>query len=141
LVGWRMISADQQCTLVQISLGTPYTANATREAVQRMDAVVKKRLAADGVHGLKVHATGAAGIGRDLTKATGDSLDHTTWATIILVIVVLLAVYRSPLLALVPLISIACSVWVSLNLLALMTKIPGVHLVNISKIFAVVILY
>ncbi len=141
LVGWRMISADQQCTLVQISLETPYTANATREAVQRMDAVVKKRLAADGVHGLLVHATGSAGIGRDLTKACVDSLDHTTWATIILVVVVLLAVYRAPLLALVPLMTIAVSVWVSLNLLAVMTLIPGVHLVNISKIFAIVILY
>ena len=53
----------------------------------------------------------------------------------------MLAVYRSPLLTLVPLVTIAFSVWVSLNLLALMTKIPGVHLVNISKIFAIVILY
>jgi RND superfamily putative drug exporter len=141
LVGWRMISADQQCTLVQISLGTPYTANATREAVQRMDAAVQKRLAADRIEGLHVYATGSAGIGRDLTKAAGDSLDHTTWATIILVVVVLLAVYRAPLLALVPLLTIAISVWVSLKLLALMTLIPGVHLVNISKIFAIVILY
>src|ERR1019366_312551 len=56
-------------------------------------------------------------------------------------VVVLLAVYRAPLLALVPLITIAISVWVSLKLLAMMTMIPGVHLVNISKIFAIVILY
>src|SRR5205807_382650 len=34
LVGWRMISADQQCTLIQISLGTPYLANATQHAVE-----------------------------------------------------------------------------------------------------------
>lgn len=141
LIGWRMISADQQCTLVQISLETPYTANATREAVLRMDDVAQKRLAADHLHGLHVHATGSAGIGRDLTKACADSLDHTTWATIILVIVVLLAVYRAPLLAMVPLVTIAISVWVSLKVLALMTLIPGVHLVNISKIFAIVILY
>jgi RND superfamily putative drug exporter len=141
LIGWRMISADQQCTLVQISLDSPYTANATRAAVQRMDAVVKERLAAAHVQGLVVHATGSAGIGRDLTRAAADSLDHTTWATILLVVVVLLLVYRAPLLALVPLVTIAISVWVSLKLLAIMTLIPGVHLVNISKIFAIVILY
>lgn len=141
LIGWRMTSADQQCTLVQVSLETPYTANATREAVQRMDAMVQKRLEVENITGLRVNATGSAGIGRDLTKACGDSLDHTTWATIILVVVVLLAVYRAPLLALIPLMTIAISVWVSLKLLAIMTLIPGVHLVNISKIFAIVILY
>src|SRR5579862_5756447 len=92
LVGWRMVSADQQCTLIQVSLGTPYLANATREAVEGMDAVVKKRLADASPTGLQIHMTGSAGIGRDLTKAAGDSLDHTTWATIILVIVVLFAV-------------------------------------------------
>lgn len=141
LVGWRMISSDQQCTLIQVSLGTPYMANATQHAVEGMDVVVKKRLAGVNTNGLQVHTTGSAGIGRDLTKACGDSLDHTTWATIILVIVVLLAVYRAPLLALVPLVTIAISVWVSMKLLAMMTLLPGVHLVNISKIFAIVILY
>jgi putative drug exporter of the RND superfamily len=140
IVGWRMISADQQCTLVQVSLETPYMAIGTKNTVEIMDEVVKKRCAG-GPTGLQVHTTGSAGIGRDLTKAAGDSLDHTTWATIILVVVVLLCVYRAPLLALVPLVTIAISVWVSLKLLAIMTLLPGVHLVTISKIFAIVILY
>jgi RND superfamily putative drug exporter len=141
LVGWRMISSDQQCTLIQVSLGTPYLAIATQQGVERMEEVVTRRLSSTKHDGLQVHTTGSAGIGRDLTKAAGDSLDHTTWATIILVIVVLLCVYRAPLLALVPLFTIAISVWVSLKLLAIMTLLPGVHLVTISKIFAIVILY
>lgn len=141
LIGWRMISGDQHCTLIQVSLPTPYMASATKNAVEKLDAVVKKRLAATDLAGLQVHTTGSAGVGRDLTTVAGDSLEHTTWATILLVIVVLLAVYRAPLLALVPLATIAISVWVSLKLLALMTMIPGVHLVSISKIFAIVILY
>jgi RND superfamily putative drug exporter len=141
LVGWRMVSTDQQCTLVQVSLSTPYLALTTMQVVDRMDAAVKQRLDSLELDCLQVHTTGSAGIGRDLTRVCGDSLDHTTWATIILVVVVLLCVYRAPLLALVPLLTIAISVWVSLKLLAMMTLIPGVHLVNISKIFAIVILY
>ena len=140
-VGFRMLSHDRQCTLIQVSLKSPYLALATQQTVERIVEVVKKRLDTIDLNGLQVHITGSAGIGRDLTKAAGDSLDHTTWATVILVIIVLLAVYRAPLLALVPLVTIAISVWVSLKLLALMTLIPGVHLVNISKIFAIVILY
>ncbi len=66
-----------------------------------------------------VHVTGPAGIGRDLIAASADSLDSTTLATVILVVVILLLVYRAPLLALVPLVTIAVSVWVALKILAL----------------------
>ena len=140
LLGFRLVSPDQQCTLIMVSLETPYLAVATSKAVEKAEATLKARLA-EYPHGPQVFATGAAGIGRDLGKASLHGLDGTTWATIILVVVVLLAVYRAPLLALIPLATIALSVWVSLNLLACMTQIPGVHLVNISKIFAIVILY
>jgi RND superfamily putative drug exporter len=60
---------------------------------------------------------------------------------VVLVVVILLLVYRAPLLALVPLVTIAGSVFVALKLLALCTLIPGFYLVNISKVFAVVMLY
>src|SRR5207249_1948542 len=74
-------------------------------------------------------------------RASADSLEGTTLATVALVVVVLLLVYRAPLLALVPLVTIGVAVWVAVKTLALMTLIPGVHLVNISKIFAIVMLY
>jgi RND superfamily putative drug exporter len=140
LLGFRLVSPDQQCTLLMVSLETPYLAAATTQAVDKAEAAVKARLA-EFPQGPRVFTTGAAGIGRDLGKASLHGLDGTTWATIILVVVVLLAVYRAPVMALIPLATIAIAVWVSLNLLACMTKIPGVHLVNISKIFAIVILY
>lgn len=141
LVGARLISPDQQCTLIPVSLGTPYLAVSTLHAVDRAGDVVRKRLESLGSDAPALYTTGAAGVGHDLTKACGSSLENTTWATILLVIVVLLGVYRAPLMALIPLATIACSVWVALNLLAMMTLLPGVHLVNISKIFAIVILY
>ncbi|MFO0864302.1 MAG: MMPL family transporter [Gemmataceae bacterium] len=140
LLGFRLVSPDQQCTLLMVSLETPYLAAATSQAVDKAEATVKSRLA-EYPQGPRVFTTGTSGIGRDLGKASLHGLDGTTWATIILVVVVLLAVYRAPVMALIPLATIALSVWVSLNLLACMTQIPGVHLVNISKIFAIVILY
>jgi RND superfamily putative drug exporter len=141
LVGTRLTSADGHCTLVQMSLATPFLALQTREAMDKAEARVKSAIEEAESHGLHVMATGPAGIGRDLIRASADSLEGTTLATVILVVVVLLMVYRAPLLALVPLFTIGISVWVSLKLLAIMTLIPGIHLVNVSKIFAVVILY
>src|SRR5262249_43998971 len=138
-VGKRLISDDRRCTLIQVALGTPYLALQTRKTVDQAEAVVRHRwqrflkvthtAPADMP---RLFVTGPAGIGRDLVRASSDSLDWTTIATVVLVIVILLAVYRAPLLALVPLITIAVSCWVALHLLALLTLIPGVYLVNVS---------
>jgi RND superfamily putative drug exporter len=141
IVGNRLTSADRHCTLIQVPLGSPFLAVQTQASVDRATKVVRERLQSAGPGAPKLYATGSAGVGRDLVTAAGESIDGTTWATIGLVIIVLLLVYRAPLLALIPLTTIALSVWVSLELLALLTLLPGVHLVNISKVFAIVILY
>jgi len=141
LVGNRLLSYDRKCTLVKLALSTPYLALATADSVDRAREAVIKRVQTAGRNAPKVYSTGAAGVGRDLTRTCATSLDNTTIATIVLVVGILLLVYRAPLLALIPLVTIAFSVWVALNVLALLTLLPGVHLVNISKIFAIVILY
>jgi RND superfamily putative drug exporter len=140
-VGKRLVSADGHCTLIQVALQTPYLALQTRKAVDRAEAVLRRLLAEAGPDAPRLMVTGPAGVGRDLTRASTDSLHATTVATVILVVVVLLLVYRAPLLALVPLVTIAVSTWVALSVLALLTLIPGVYLVNVSKVFAIVLLY
>jgi RND superfamily putative drug exporter len=140
-IGKRLISADKHCTLIQVALGTPFLAIQTRTTVDRIESRLREVLAASGPNLPRLLVTGPAGLGRDLIQAGATGLEGTTIATVILVVVVLLLVYRAPLLALIPLATIAVSVWVSLRLLALMTLVPGIHLVNISKIFSIVILY
>ena len=63
-----------------------------------------------------------------MNSASNESIDNTTNATIALVVVILLVVYRSPLLALIPLLTIALSVQASLWAIALLTKVPGPEL-------------
>jgi len=70
-----------------------------------------------------------------------DSLSQTIWATVLLVVVVLTLIYRSPILALIPLISVGIAVAVSVELLALLTLIPGMPPVDVSRVFLVVILF
>ncbi len=143
ILGKRLVSADGQCTLVQISLSTPYLAVQTRTTVDAIDRRVGRLFEAHPtpVSDLHVHLTGPAGIGRDLIAASANSLESTTLATIILVVVILLLVHRAPVMALIPLATIAVSVWVALKILALCTLIPGFCMVNISQVFAVVMLY
>ena len=58
-------------------------------------------------------------------------------------VLILLVVYRSPLLAMVPLVTIALSVFVSLRLIALLTTVPGLgfQVINITQVFVVVVLF
>lgn len=141
IIGSRLVSADSHCTLIQMSLATPYLAIQTQETVDQAEARLRPILATAGADAPKMHVTGPGGVGRDLVKASAQSLDHTTLATISLVVIILLVIYRSPLLALIPLITIGVATWVALQVLALATLIPGVHLVNISQVFSIVILF
>jgi RND superfamily putative drug exporter len=140
-IGKRLVSVDGKCALVQVSLGTPYLAVQTKRTVDRAEKLARKRLADFGPHPPTVYTTGPAGVGRDLIAASAHGLESTTLATVVLVVVILLLVYRSPLLALVPLATIALAVWVAVSVLSLCTLIPGFYLLNISQIFAVVMLY
>ena len=82
-------------------------------------------------------------MGRDTNKATNESIENTTNATIALVILILVAIYRSPLLAMVPLVTITFSVFASLRLVALLTEVPrlGLQAIAITQLFIVVVLF
>jgi RND superfamily putative drug exporter len=82
-------------------------------------------------------------VGHDTHAAVDESIENTTISTIALVIFILLVVYRSPLLAMVPLVTIAVSVFASLRLIALLTEVPGLgfQAIDITPIFVVVVLF
>ncbi|MSR30557.1 MAG: MMPL family transporter [Gemmataceae bacterium] len=141
IIGKKLVSENKSCSLVQVFLATPYMANQTRQTVDRVEKVFRENFPTEVNGPVRVMVTGLAAVGRDLVSAGGSSLESTTVATILLVIVTLLFVYRAPGLALIPLVTIAWAVWIALEFLALCTLIPGFQLMNISRIFAVVMLY
>ena len=88
--------------------------------------------------------TGSAVVGHDINAAANESIANTTWTTVILVVVILLVVYRSPLLAMVPLVTIALSVIGRRSgAIALLTTVPGLgfQVINITRVFVVVVLF
>ena len=109
--------------LTIVSLHGTYLSKKTRVAVDRILDYLQKSPPLP--QGLRRVVTGSAVVGHDMNTAANESIENTTWTTIALVVVILLVVYRSPLLAMIPLVTIALSVVVSLKAIALLTEVPG----------------
>ena len=146
VIGPRLIGTSgdgrDQAVLTIARLDGTHLSKRTRIAVdQILDWLKTQR--PQGPAGLELAVTGSAVVGHDTNKAAGESIQNTTNSTIILVVVILLVVYRSPLLAMVPLVTIALSVFVSLRLVSLLTHVPGLgfQVIGITRVFIVVVLF
>jgi RND superfamily putative drug exporter len=147
VIGPRLIGSStlgpNQAVLSIVSLNSMHTSQKTQIAVDRILEWLNANNPTPTPPGLSRMITGSAAVGRDTNAATDESIQNTTHTTILLVIVILLVVYRSPLLAMVPLVTIALSVFASLRLIALLAVVPGLgfQVINIAPIFVVVVLF
>ena len=125
MIGPRLIgsSADgpNQAVLSVVSLNSTNLSQKTQVSVGRILKWLDTHKPGPPL-GLSRVITGSAAVGYDTNVATDESIQNTTHTTIVLLILILLVVYRSPLLAMVPLVTIALSVFASLRLIALLSE-------------------
>ena len=144
-VGSRLVSkpieGGGQVALIVVQLRGTYVSRDARLAVEEIRKTVAD--APTPPPGLKIELTGSAMVGYDTNRASTRSVEDTTIATFALVVVILLVVYRSPLLALIPIVTIGLTVAVSLWSIALLTRVPGLNfqVINITNVFVVVVLF
>ncbi|HKM53912.1 MAG TPA: MMPL family transporter, partial [Isosphaeraceae bacterium] len=145
VIGPRLIGKSTegpgQAVLTIVSLRGTYLSKKSRVAVDKILEYLKQSPPLPA--GLRREVTGSAVVGHDMNTAANQSIDSTTKTTIVLVVLILLIVYRSPLLAMIPLLSIALSVVVSLKGIALLTEVPGLtfQVISITRVFVVVVLF
>lgn len=128
-------STDGTAMLMSVEFSTAVSSAPTHEAVNRIRAYLK-----DAPSGLEVYTAGSASVARDTLETVKRSLDRTTWATITLVVVILLVIYRSPVAAVVPLATIGMAYLVSTGALGFLAK-AGVKMSTQMEIFAVVVIF
>ena len=131
-------STDGVVELAQVNLDSPSFLPRTNSTID----AIRSHLATSGTlpAGLVAQVSGQAGIGRDYLKAIQDGTDRTTIVTVALVVVVLLLIYRAPLAALVPLITIGCAFLVSRGLLGFLAQ-GGWKLSSVLDSFIVVLAF
>jgi putative drug exporter of the RND superfamily len=135
----RLESQDKTVSLVGATLSSSFVAPVTHDAVAWMERQVKSR-ELDRPAGLDVHWTGDAVIGRDYMANVQTSLDRAAVATVVLLMIVLLVVYRSFWLALVPLATIGVSLVIARGVLAWM-MLAGWELSPLVELFLIAILF
>jgi len=134
--------------LIVLHLSTELMAAENIGVVEQVQQIIRARRG-DLPEGLRVEITGSAAIGGDMLLAALESIRNTETFAIVLVVLILVAVYRAPLMILVPLSAIFVSVMASMSIVAALTQLdalPGFDwwsfkIFKTTRIFVVVILY
>ncbi|MDX6654351.1 MAG: putative drug exporter of the superfamily [Solirubrobacterales bacterium] len=128
------ISNDGEAALVVLALNAD-DHGAIRDGVTE----IREYLAAHAVPGLSAYVTGPAGIAADLDQVANEAGETLLLATLGLVLVLLLLVYRAPLLALLPLIAVGAAYMVAIGIAYLLIK-GGWIVVNTEGTFLLLVL-
>ena len=138
-VAGRLLSRDRTVQLVALPMSTSFVAPASHAAVrwlQETSEGAELRKPA----GLQARWTGDAVIGRDFMASVQTSLDRAAMATVVLLLGVLLAVYRSFWLALIPLVTIGVCLVITRGLLAWL-NLAGWEISPLVELFLVALLF
>ena len=127
-LGRLIRSADGKSTLVLVELTTDFLDANNQKIVGKIQELLLDTSGKNAdfrqhiPHGLELSLSGEATVGRDMQAAARDSAKATETLTIGLVVFLLIAIYRAPLLALIPLITVFVSVKLSMSLLILLAQ-------------------
>lgn len=136
--------------LISIQLNAEFTAVRNLRMVRGVEEVIadlRRDHSAALSPDLQVKITGSAAIGADMLRAASSGIRKTEIITIFLVLIILIVVYRAPMLVAIPLISIGLSFFVATNVIALLaieptsTSVLGLRVFTTTKIFIVVLLF
>jgi RND superfamily putative drug exporter len=149
-IGPLLKSKDSQASLVFVELTTEFFEKRNRETITKIEDLISR----DGdlrkgdlgkadliPPGLDVAISGLAVAGRDMKLAAEESANATETATVVLVVFLLLIIYRAPVLALIPLLTVGVAVHVAKAMLAILGEREILDLFAGIEIYVTVILY
>jgi RND superfamily putative drug exporter len=140
--GGLLVSQDKKATLVILELNSELLEHRNWSILARVDALWG-RLQREGKvpAGLILAETGSAAVGADVTTRQVQSAWATEMTTVAVVIVLLMLIYRAPLIALVPLVTVFVAVQLALKFLAMLAEAKVVTVFEGLQTFITVIVY
>ncbi len=152
IFGKKLASTSKQARLILLQLTNEFMAVDNIRVLNQLDELlgeVRQTIDPSQRDRLLVGFSGSAAVGGDLLRAAKDSIKNTELFTIVLVVLILGLVYRSPLLVALPIITIVFSLIAATSIVAMLTQVhllPGFEWWNFkvfttTKIFIIVILF
>jgi RND superfamily putative drug exporter len=140
--GALLVSPDRKASLILMELRSPFIDAKNSPIVAKIEKTLARVRAEEAVpQGLQMEVTGSATAGRDLEQAARQSARTVEVWTVAVVVVLLLLLYRAPLVALIPLITVFFAVQISLDSLALLAGTGWVSLDRDVRIFITILAY
>lgn len=148
-LGWEKIlnSADGTATMVVIDLKTEFFDQDNMPLIDRVEELIRRGSGKSLYEqsrvpkGLNLALSGSATVGRDLMHEAQESSDATELWTTILVIALLVMIYRAPVLALIPLVTVFIATETSLALLSILAEHGILRLFNGAEVYIKVLSY
>ena len=161
-IGKLLESSDGRASLVIVELTAEFLNRENRETIDAIEKLIRNEVeqpvgtlwAADRPvwkqSGLKpgiiqqrlgVATSGEATVGRDMLRASDESANATEFWTVVLVIFLLVLLYRAPVVALIPMVTVAVAVQIAMNLLQLGALWGIVDLFRGIEVYVTVLCY
>lgn len=141
-VGQLLTSKDGRARLILVELTTEFMDSRNRWPVGKIEQLLSTDEFAKHIPaGMSIGLSGEATVGRDMINAARDSAKATEWLTFILVLLLLGAIYRSPALAVIPLVTVVIAVKLSMSLLILFATQKWIVLFQGIESYVAVLMY
>lgn len=134
----RLVAADGRAALVVLRLSLGFASERASAVVAQTEQIVAAELAPGS--GLRASLSGEAPLGRDYLAAIEEGGRRSGLATIALVAITLLAVYRAPVAALVSLVTLGAALGVTFGAVTLAAQL-GLPVAYQSRGFLVALLF
>lgn len=132
-----LISPDGRIALVSAGISTPTDAVQTTQAVEAIDAWLE----AHTPETIEAYQTGEGALNAQAEGSMFATMDRTIVITLALVIIALLAIYRSPVSPLIPLFAVTMAFLVTMGLVALLAQGNVITVIAQLNAMLVVIIY
>lgn len=142
-IGGLLESDDSKATLVYVELTTEFLDYRNNETLLKIESLIEEdeEIRRQRPNGLAISISGSATVGRDMRRAATDSAKKTEFWTILLVMVLLIIIYRAPVLTLIPLTTVFFATGISLGSLAFLGQAGWVELFDGIEIYVTVLVY
>ncbi|MAX38011.1 MAG: transporter [Gimesia sp.] len=141
-IGNLLQSEDNKASLVIVELSTEFLDQSNAKTVESIEHLLANDEFKKTIEpGLDITLSGIATVGRDMIRAANQSAEATELWTVLLVVLLLIIIYRAPILALIPLFTVFVSVKIALSVLAILSSWGWVGLFSGIEVYVTVILY